>query len=298
MKRASVLIFAVVAAICIALTDSATAAELRLRTDARPQGGVVRLGDVADILSGGETRNSNLGANRTHSRAGAGEATNHFGTRNSRHAGTPRHQHAAHPFTGASQVTVVGYVEPAAKAAAAKAKTLALLDRARSATSVTAAIVRGLQEANGSDDPWTADVELTDAQAQAVLADVHHVRGRGGAGAVGRDVRSSKSQCAPIRGRRLFTLEAQSRHAVGRRRDDRCRFRGAQFSSATDVTLQRSEARILQIDDAFQSLDDVVGPRSRDGDRAGANPRSAIHSHAGAREARQRGYRRMCKRRV
>ena len=85
---------------------------------------------------------------------------------------------------------------------------------------VTAAILRYLQEASGSDDPWTVDVELTDAQAQAVLADVHHVQVTGGQPPfVGRQ--KFEIEIRTDKGPATFTLEAQSRHAVGRGRHDR-----------------------------------------------------------------------------
>ena len=86
----------------------------------------------------------------------------------------------AYHLSGTNQVTVVGYVEPAAKPAA-KTRTLAYSTVQEARRVVTAAILRCLQEAAGSDDPWTANFELTDAQAQAVLADVHRVQVTGAA---------------------------------------------------------------------------------------------------------------------
>jgi flagella basal body P-ring formation protein FlgA len=256
MKRAPVMIFAVVIAICTALVDTAMAAELRLRTDARPQGGVVRLGDVADILSGGESEIQSLaqielttaptpGKQRIISAREIQDTLERRGI-----------NMLAHHISGASQVTVVGYVEPIAKAGGAKAKTLAYSTVQEAKRTVTAAIVRCLQQANGSDDPWTADFELTDAQAQAVLADVHHVEASGGeAPWVGHQ--KFDIQVHTEKGPVVFTIEAQvgmpsavvvTTVAVPR----------GEILSETDVTLQRVKPD-AQIGDAFQSLEDVVG---------------------------------------
>ena len=121
---------------------------------------------------------------------------------------------------------------------------------------VAEAIVRHLQESNGNDDPWTVDVDLPDAQAQAVLADVHHVEARGGqAPWYGRQtfeiaVRADKGPTA-------FTIEAKVRIPSSVVVTAKAVPRGA-ILEATDVTLERIKPG-TQVDDAFQSIDEVVG---------------------------------------
>ena len=55
MKQISIIVAAAIFALGCMHTTIGLSAELRLRTDARPTGGVVRLGDVADILNAGES---------------------------------------------------------------------------------------------------------------------------------------------------------------------------------------------------------------------------------------------------
>ena len=288
MKRATVVIFAVVFVICTALVDSAMAAELRLRTDARPQGGVVRLGDVADILSGGESEIQSL-AQIELTTAPAPGKQRILSVREIQDTLERRGVNMlAHHISGASQVTVVGYVEPAAKAAAAKTKTLAYSTVQEAKRTVTAAIVHCLQQANGSDDPWTADFELTDAQAQAVLADVHHVEASGGeAPWVGHQ--KFDIQVHTDKGPVAFTIEAQVGMPSAVVVTAVAVPRGA-ILGETDVTLQRVKTR-LPNRRRISIAGGRGGTRGGAGHRAGANPRSAIYSHASAGEARERSYR-------
>ena len=172
----------------------------------------------------------------------------------------------AYHLSGANQVTVVGYVEPTAKPTA-KTKSLAYSTVQEARRMVTAAMLLCLQEASGSDEPWTADFELTDVQAQAVLADVHHVHA-----AVARPPfvgrQKFEIEVRTDKGPAVFSLEAQIGLPSAVVVTTGPILRGA-ILTETDVTLQRMKPD-MQVGDAFQSLADVVG-RSRAGHCARTN---------------------------
>jgi flagella basal body P-ring formation protein FlgA len=121
---------------------------------------------------------------------------------------------------------------------------------------VAEATVSYLHQVTSSDVPWNVQVELTAAQAQLVLADVHHVEVRGGQSpwlghqAFDVDVRGDK-------GPSVFTVTAEitmPAAVVVTTKEVPC---GAVIQ-ASDVTLQRSKPG-AEADGAFSSLDDVVG---------------------------------------
>jgi len=231
------------------------AAELRLRADARPQGSVVYLGDVADILGVSETEARSLAQIELTPAPAAGKQRT-LSVREIQDTLERRGINMlAYHLSGTNQVTVVGYVEPAAKPAA-KIRTLAYSTVQEARRVLTAAILRCLQEATGSDDPWTADFELTDAQAQAVLADVHRVQVTGAQPPfVGRqkfdiEIRTDK-------GPATFTLDVQIGMPSAVVVTTGPVPRGA-ILSENDVTLQRLKPD-MQVGDSFQSLADVVG---------------------------------------
>jgi len=255
MEPKLIVIVAVVFAACSLPERNAQAAELRLRSDARPQGSVVRLVDVADILSAGESEARSLaqieltpapapGKQRTLSVREIQDTLERRGI-----------NMLAYHLSGANQVTVVGYVEPDAKPAG-KTKTLAYSTVQEARRVVTAAIVRCMQQANGSDDPWTAEFELTDAQAQGVLADVHHVQATGaqppfiGHQKFDIEIRTEK-------GPATFGIEAQIGMPSAVVVTSAAVPKGA-ILTENDVTLQRIKPD-MQVGDAFQSLADVVG---------------------------------------
>src|SRR6478735_731948 len=129
------------------------AAELRLRADARPQGSVVCLGDVADILGVSETESRSLAQIELTPAPAAGKQRT-LSVREIQDTLERRGINMlAYHLSGTNQVTVVGYVEPAAKPAA-KIRTLAYSTVQEARRVLTAAILRCLQEATGSDDPW------------------------------------------------------------------------------------------------------------------------------------------------
>ncbi len=237
------------AAAAIATCD---AAELRLRSEARTTGSVVRLGDVADILGDGEVQAlaqielapaPAVGKQRTLTVREIQDTLERRGL-----------NMLELRISGASQVNVVGFAEAAKQTPRSKVLPLSSMQQAQRA--VIDAIVQHLQESNGNDDPWTVVVELNDAQAQAVLADVHRVEARGGqAPWLGKQtfeiaVRTDKGPAA-------FTLEAKVTIPSSVVVTAKAVPRGA-ILDAADVTLERIKPG-TPVDDAFQSLDDVVG---------------------------------------
>ena len=157
---------------------STNAAELRLRSDARASGSVVHLSDVADILGADAGDAQTLGQVELMTTPAAGKQRQ-LSIREIQDTLERRgvNMLGCH-FTGASQVVVSAGSEPATKTVKSKALLSSSMQEVQRA--VATAIVQYLQRSNSADDPWTVDIVLTDAQAQAVLADVHHVEASGG----------------------------------------------------------------------------------------------------------------------
>ena len=159
-------------------------------------------------------------------------------------------------FSGASQVSVVAGSE-AAKPEFKGAKSLPLTSVQEAQRAVSDAIMRYLQQVTSSQDSWNVTAELTPAQAQLVLADIHHLDIRGGQSPwLGRQ--SFEVAIRGDKGPSVFTISAQvvkPTTVVVTARDVPC---GA-IIQAEDVTVQRLKPGSEVMDGAFSSLDDVVG---------------------------------------
>ncbi len=234
---------------------AARGAELRLRTDARVSGNVVRLGDVAEIFATDDQEVQSLAAIELTTTPMAGKQST-ISVREIQDTLERRGLNLLqYHFSGAGQVTIASGPDtnkPTFKAA----KALPLTSVQEAQRAVADAIVQYLQQATRSQDPWNVAVDLNPAQAQAVLADVHHVMVHGGqapwAGKQSFDV-----EVRGDKGPATFTVAAQvsmPTMAVVTVRDVPC---GAVIQ-ADDVTLQRVKPG-SESDSAFTSLDDVIG---------------------------------------
>ena len=230
------------------------AADLRLHSDARTSGSVVRLGDVADILNGGDDVTQALAQIELAPAPAAGKQRT-ISVREIQDTLERRGLNMLNiRLSGASQVNVVSYNEQVK--APAKSKTLPLSSMQVAQRTIADSIVRHLQEANAASDPWTVTVELTDAQAQAALADIHHIEASGGQEPwYGKQtfqiaIRTDKGPAA-------FSVEAKVTIPSSVVVTTKPVPRGA-ILDAADVTLQRVQPG-TQTDDAFDSIDDVVG---------------------------------------
>jgi flagella basal body P-ring formation protein FlgA len=238
----------------VTVAANSHAAELRLRSDAKTTGSVVRLGDVADILDGGNNEVQALSQIELSPAPGPGKQR----TISVREIQDTLERRGVNMLqlrvTGASQVNVAGYVETAKTIAKSKLLPLSSMQEAQRA--VIEAIVRHLQEAVGNEDPWSVTVELSDAQAQAVLTDVHHVQALGGKDPwFGRQ--TFEITARTDKGPTVFNIEAKVTIPSSVVVTAKAVPRGA-ILEAADVTLQRIKPG-TQIDDEFQSVDDVIG---------------------------------------
>jgi flagella basal body P-ring formation protein FlgA len=230
-------------------------AELRIRSDAHPQGTIVHLGDVADIFDADESQIRSLAQIELMPAPPPGKQRQ-ISVREIQDTLERRGLNLLQcHFSGASQVTVAAGAD-APRQTAKTARTIPLTSIQEAQRAVADAIAQYLHQQTSSDDPWNVAVELTSAQAQTILVDVHHVDIRGGqAPWVGKQ--SFEVQVRSDKGPASFTVSAQvtlPESVVATTKDVPC---GA-IIQTTDVTLQRLKPG-AQVGDAFTSLDDVVG---------------------------------------
>jgi flagella basal body P-ring formation protein FlgA len=236
------------------IAASANAAEIRLRSGAHATGSVVRLGEVADIFDGttGEIQAlqqielapaPSVGKQRAITVREVQDTLERRGL-----------NMVFHRISGASQVLVA----PADNAPkpVARQKLLPMSSVQVAQRAVNDAIVKCLQEATGSDEPWTIETDLTTDQAQAVLADVHNLKARGGSEPwIGKQ--SFEIAVQTDRGPAAFAVEAKVSAPSAVVVTLQTVPRGT-IVQACDVALQRVKPGTY-VDDAFRSLDDVIG---------------------------------------
>jgi flagella basal body P-ring formation protein FlgA len=244
-------------AVCVSgvlAITAANAAELRLRADAHSQGNVVRLQDVADILGAEASEAQSLGQIELVPAPAAGKqrpiSIREIQDTLERRGVNMLQCH----FTGASQVVVSGSSDSTSRAGKPKLLPASSMQEAQHA--VAAAITEYLQRSTSADQDWNVDVDLTDAQAQVVLTDVHHVEARGGrppwAGPQKFDIQV-RNEIGPAQ----FTVAAKVSVPAAVVVTLRDVSKGS-IIQAADVELERLKPGV-DIGDSFQSLDDVVG---------------------------------------
>jgi flagella basal body P-ring formation protein FlgA len=234
----------------------AGAADFRLRSEAKPQGPVVRMGDVAEVFAVNQTEAQQLADIELVPAPAAGKQRQ-LSVREIQDTLERRGMNMLQcHFTGANQVTLVSYAEPAKPALKTKPTSLSQSSMQEAERAVTAAIVKHLQEVNGAGDPWTIDVDLTDAQAQSVLANAKHLEVRGGAapwvGAQQFDIVVPGDK-EPV----VFSLTAQVGIPEAVVATVKPVPKGS-IIAADDVTLVRDKSGAA-VEGAFRSLDEVIG---------------------------------------
>ncbi|HZZ27965.1 MAG TPA: flagellar basal body P-ring formation chaperone FlgA [Pirellulales bacterium] len=234
----------------------AHAAEIRLRSDAHATGSIVHLGDVAEVFAADDQEVQSLSAIELTPAPISGKQRQ-MSVREIQDTLERRGLNLLQfHFSGAGQVTIAAANEQV-KQVAKTAKTLPLTSVQEAQRAVADAIVQYLQRVTASGDPWNVSVDLTAAQAQLVLADVHHLTLRGGQ--------------APWPGKQSFEVEVRSDKGpttfsvaatvtlpamvVVTTKDVPC---GA-IIQADDVALQRLNPGAEAADGAFATLDEVVG---------------------------------------
>ncbi|HEY2759520.1 MAG TPA: flagellar basal body P-ring formation chaperone FlgA [Pirellulales bacterium] len=254
MRDSRIIIAAVTACIAVQGALNVEAAELRLRSDARAQGAMVHLADVVDILGAEPGEVQSLGQIELMPAPAVGKQ-HPISVREIQDTLERRgvNMLLCH-FTGASQVLVTGASDGSIKTKSKASIPNSSMQEAQRA--VAAAITQYLQRCTGSEKPLNIDLDLTDAQAQAVLADIHHLAVRGGQ--------------SPWTGSQKFEIEIRS--------DIGPSLFGinVKISAPTTVVVtvrDVSKGSIITGDDvqlqqlptgsdaesAFQSLDDVIG---------------------------------------
>lgn len=152
-------------ALAMLCSSWAAAAELHLRPQSRPEGSVVRLGDVADVLSSDAVASESLAATELFP-APVGIYKRTVTARQIQDALVLRGVNlSSHQFSGASQVEIQ---RPAEKSGT---KTrLTSIQAKQSSSAVRSAILKYIEHQSSQTEPWEVTFELTDHQAAVVLA--------------------------------------------------------------------------------------------------------------------------------
>jgi flagella basal body P-ring formation protein FlgA len=160
--------------IVVSWTTDLPAAEIRLRQQAQCAGAVVRLGDIADIVTPDKAERESLRAIEL-GPAGAGRQLLRLRDVQDRlqARGVPAHQHQ---FAGAATITVLPAADVQKESARPISKAAANLAR----TAAAEAIVAHLKENADADEDWTVELELTAEQARWISADRNAVAATGG----------------------------------------------------------------------------------------------------------------------
>ena len=254
MRHSPIIVAIIIACIATQVAPHADAAELRLRGDARAQGAMVRLGDVADILGAEPGEAQSLGQIELMPTPAVGKQ-HPLSVREIQDTLERRgvNMLVCH-FTGANQVLVTGASDTSAKSKSKASIPNSSMQEAQRA--VAAAITQYLQRCTGSDKPLNIDLDLTDAQAQAVLSDVHHLAVRGGQSPWTGPQKFEIEIRSDI-GPSLFAITAKVSAPTTVVVTVRDVSKGT-IISADDVQMQQLPPG-SDVDSAFQSLDDVVG---------------------------------------
>ncbi|MEX2137919.1 MAG: flagellar basal body P-ring formation chaperone FlgA [Pirellulales bacterium] len=230
---------------------SPEAAEIRFRTQARTDGNVVRLGDVAEVITvdkreremlqgveigpGGPSRQT-LAAHLVQDRLAAHGV-----------------KLVDHQFAGAAVITILPEADPRT---GDNQRSLSKSAINLASTAVADAIVAHLKKTADPEEDWTVAVELTAEQARAAIAHGRRVAVIGG-GAPWTGPQSFKVTAPKQLGNELFTIEANVSRAPRAVVAVNSIERGETIR-AQDVELARIKPGSPQRT-AFQSLEEAIG---------------------------------------
>ena len=230
---------------------TAKGAEIRFRTQARPEGHVVRLGDVAEVITVDPREREMLRAV---------EIGPSGPNRQMLSARDVQDRLAAlgvklvdHQFAGAAVITVVPDTNRDSQAGP---RTLSRSAIHLAEIAVADAIVAHLRKAADAEEDWTVEVELTADQARAVSAHGRRVAVTGGA-APWTDVQRFKVSVPRLGAGELFGLEAEVKRAPRVVVAINPIARGEQIR-AEDVELARMKPG-TQLRTSCQSLEEAIG---------------------------------------
>ena len=161
------------AALLVAAGAAARAAEIQLRSEIHSDGGLVLLGDVADVRSADSAEQKQLAEIDVVPAPPAGERR-HLRARELQDILAARGVNLRqHRLSGAAQVTIIGTLEqapPRAKLAVAPKPALVLPNPRRATETVHKALVEYLDERAARTADWETKFELGPAQVQAVCS--------------------------------------------------------------------------------------------------------------------------------
>ena len=242
----------VACAVSVTLGTLAGAAEIRLRTEARPEGSVVRLADVAEVFADDLQQGESLSAMDL-CPAPAPGTRQFLRVREIQDALTRRGINlVVHRFSGASQVIVLGPKN--SSKALPRRLSKSSVDQAEQA--VADAVARFLAEQGIADESCKIDVALDENQTRLIAA------AKSPLGCEGAPIASAGAQqftisLETVQGPTSFVVTCQVTMPPGVVVATRAVSRGAIVRPA-DVQVQRIKSG-SQRDDAFRTLDDVVG---------------------------------------
>jgi flagella basal body P-ring formation protein FlgA len=227
------------------------AAEIRFRTQVQVTGHVVRLGDVAEVMTGDPREREMLRA---------AEIGPSGPNRQMLSARDVQDRLAAlgiklvdHQFAGAAVITVLPASDPHRQAGP---RTLSRSAINLAETAVADAIVAHLKKSADADEDWTVEVELTADQARAVGAHGRRVAATGGA-APWTGPQEFKVSVPRLGDGELFSLEAEIKRAPRVVVAVNPISRGEQIR-AEDIELARMKPG-TQLRTTFQSLEEAIG---------------------------------------
>jgi flagella basal body P-ring formation protein FlgA len=170
-------------AVCVLalLCGSISAAEVRMRAQARCSTGIVRLSDVAEIFSADPTQHEMLSVVELGPAPGTG-SRRYIRAREVQDALFMRGIHLGeHSLSGSERCEVQGPAVPIAIEPPAKSKfRVDEAARERASQTAVAAILKCLQKQAGSREPWEVKVNLTDDQTTSLVTATRRVTAEGG----------------------------------------------------------------------------------------------------------------------
>lgn len=169
--RVFLLVVASIVAYCSDACDEASAAQLRLRTDVYPQGALVVLGDVAEIVTNDPAEAEHLAAIELFP-APTASRKRFLDVYEMRDLLQRKIDMAAISLTGASRITVHGLIveeepEPEPEPMPVVARPVSSIIKKRAEHRVQEAVTGYLRQQAQSEGPWTVRFELTANQTQS-----------------------------------------------------------------------------------------------------------------------------------
>jgi flagella basal body P-ring formation protein FlgA len=242
------------AIVSLCCARNAGAAEIRFRTQARAQGNVVRLGDVAEIITVDPREREALQAVEI---GPSGPIRQPISAREVQdRLAALGVKPVDHQFAGAAVITVL---PPADQRAQSDQRTLSKSAVNLASKAVADAIVAHLKDTADQEEEWTVEVVLTAEQARAVSAHCRRIAATGG-GAPWTGEQTFRVTVPRHSGGELFTVEANVKRAPRAIVAVHSIERGETIR-AEDVELARVKPGSNQRN-AFQTLEDAIGKQA------------------------------------